>query len=197
MRLRPIEQRLPDGRVWLRVADAEWDDPLDPSCARERGGRWNSPASFDTLYVCVDLRTARDQVHRLLEGSPVSEEDLADDAPFLLIVTRLPKRQVVADLRSDEGLRAVRLPATYPRKRSGARVSPQSCAKIGLAVHERGLRGILCRSALRADGSGRELAWFPATRASRATRQHTHSYAAWRHATTWSDLDLPDPRPLG
>jgi hypothetical protein len=52
--------RLPDGRVWLRVADPEWADPLDPSWAAERVGRWNPPASFPTLHLNCDVGSGRE-----------------------------------------------------------------------------------------------------------------------------------------
>ncbi|MFN8170077.1 MAG: hypothetical protein U0S36_15030 [Candidatus Nanopelagicales bacterium] len=35
--------------LWWRVADASWDDPLDPSYADRLGGRWTAPGAGPTL----------------------------------------------------------------------------------------------------------------------------------------------------
>ena len=72
----PIPRRLPNTKQWFRVADEKWDDPLDPSFAQRYGGRWNPPGSFPSLYLNEDIATARGQIYRMLEGSPVHPEDL-------------------------------------------------------------------------------------------------------------------------
>jgi hypothetical protein len=46
----PLPVRLPDDGVWLRLAEPEWEDPLDPSFAAFQGGRWNAPGSYPALY---------------------------------------------------------------------------------------------------------------------------------------------------
>lgn len=163
----PIAEGLRDGQTWLRVADTDWDDPLDPSYARHHGGRWNPPASFPTLYLNEDLDTARSQVFRMLEGSPVRPEDL--DAPLVLISVTLPSRQRVADAVTEDGLESLGLPVSYPLEDAGDRVPHETCQPIGAFVHGLGLRGVHALSAATADGTGRELAWFPARPSSRAT----------------------------
>ena len=157
----------PDDRHWFRVADANWDDPLDPSYAQRHGGRWNPPNSFPTLYLNEDLRTARVQITHMLEGSPVDPEDL--DAPYVLVTVSLPRSQIVADAVTDEGLGGLGLPSTYPAL-DGSLVSHEECQPIGAAVKLAGLRGVHARSAATPDGSGRELAWFPARSSSKARR---------------------------
>ena len=164
----PIAERLPDTASWLRVADPAWEDPLDPSFAGIHGGRWNPPRSFPVLYLNEDLATARAQIVRMLEGSPVDPEDL--DAPYVLITVRLPARQVVADAVTEEGLDRLGLPPTYPRDDTGGTVPRERCRPIGAAVKLAGLRGVHARSAATPGGSGRELAWFPARPSSRARR---------------------------
>ena len=52
-------ERLTDGWTWWRIADPAWANPLDPSYAARRGGRWNPPDSFPTLYLNEDKVTAR------------------------------------------------------------------------------------------------------------------------------------------
>jgi hypothetical protein len=182
----PVVVRIPDGYRWLRVAQGDWEDPLDPTFAQEHGGRWNPPRSFPVLYVNADLRTARAQILALFEGQPVRPEDLEDDAYWLIGVT-LPRRQDVADAASAEGVSALGLPDSYPLDDKGHRIGWEVCQPIGVAVHGSGLRGVFSRSAATLDGTGRELAWFPAQRSSRATRiGHPVAFGTWWYA---ADVD--------
>jgi len=165
--INPESDVLPDGHHWFRVADAHWDDPLDPSYAQRHGGRWNPPNSFPSLYLNEDLRTARAQITHLLEGSPVDPEDL--DGPYVLVTVSLPRSQIVADAVTDAGIGSLGLPSTYPVL-DDALVSHDRCQSIGAAVKLAGLRGVHARSAATPDGAGRELAWFPARPSSKARR---------------------------
>jgi RES domain-containing protein len=185
--------RLPDGRVWLRVASPDWSDPLDPSYARANGGRWNGPGSFDCLYLNGDPRTARLQVERMLAGSPATIDDLEDDA-YTLVAATLPGGQRCADAVSAEGLRSLGFDDHYPLDSDGDVVGHEDCRTAGARVRAEGLRGVWCRSAASADGSARELAWFPATPRSRARAVWPEPFAlgGWREASTWSDLGLPE-----
>lgn len=194
----PKAVRLPDRRVWLRVADPSWRNPLDPSFAARKGGRWNPPHSHPTLYLNGDVVTARLQIARMLRGSPVEPEDLDDDA-FVLVAATLPRAQRCADAVSPPGLRALGLPESYPVDGDGTPVDRETCRRIGVDVQASGLRGVWCRSALRDDGGGRELAWFPATRRSVARRvwERPLPLGQWRLARGWADLGLdaqPEPR---
>lgn len=175
--MKPRTETLTDGHRWLRVADPLWQDPLDPSFAELHGGRWNPPGSFPTLYLNEDLPTARAQVVTLLQGSPVEPDDLDDG--FDLVVATLPRSQEVADAVTDDGLEAVGLPDTYPRYRNGRPVRREACQPVGQAVKHEGLRGVHARSAASDDGSGRELAWFPARETSRATLEQRLEYRQW------------------
>ena len=179
--------RLTDRHPWLRVADPGWGDPLDPGFARDRGGRWNPPGSFPTLYLNEDLYTARAQVTKLLEGSPVEPEDL--DPGFDLVVATLPRDQIAAEATTDMGLEDLGLPATYPRYGNGRPVLHGVCQSVGEAVHRAGLRGVYARSAATADGSGRELAWFPARESSKAIMVERRGFEAW-----WYRVDAPNLR---
>lgn len=185
--------RLPDGRVWLRVAQSNWNNPLDPSYARNRGGRWNAPKSFPVLYLNGDVRTARLQIERMLEGTPVSVDDLDEEA-YVLIAARLPKAQICADAVSAEGLRALRLPASYPRGARGEMIGHKVCRSVGRKIHGTALRGVWCKSACTNDGRGRELAWFPATAGSKARRvwKRPLPLGAWIYASQWSDIGLDE-----
>ncbi|HEY6625260.1 MAG TPA: RES domain-containing protein [Acidimicrobiales bacterium] len=160
--------RLPDDHTWLRVADTGWSDPLDPAWASPLGGRRNPPASFPVLYLNEDLTTARAQLHTLLRSWPANPEDLRGDAPYVLILVGLPRRQPVADALSDDGLSSLGLPTSYPFDAHGATVPHRICQRVATSVHDAGLRGVWCRSAATTDGTGRELAWFPSSSRSRA-----------------------------
>lgn len=180
--MRPVVHTLPDGHEWLRVADSSWVDPLDPSFAGSRGGRWNPPGSFPVLYLNEDVRTARAQVEALLRGSPIRPDDL--DEGFDLVVATLPRAQDVADALGDAGLESLGLPHTYPRYANGRPVRHDACQPVGQAVKDAGLRGVHARSAATEDGSGRELAWFPARESSHAVLVERLGYRDW-----WYRLD--------
>ncbi|MGH3649891.1 MAG: hypothetical protein ACRDU9_04210, partial [Acidimicrobiia bacterium] len=141
---------------------------------------------FPTLYLSEHMVTARAQVTALLNGSPVEPDDLDDG--FDLIVATLPRSQDVADAISHQGLAALGLPASYPKYANGRPVRHESCQPVGQAVKDEGLRGVHARSAATDDGSGRELAWFPARESSRATLQARLAYRDWWYLSEGSGL---------
>ena len=170
---------LPDGHVWHRIAEVDWTDPLDPSFAAVRGGRWNPPNSHPTLYLNEDRTTARLNLRTFIEGWPYEPEDLRDDTGPVLVLATLPAHQRVADAHTRRGLAATSLPVTYPIDQDGRIVGHDRCQPVGLEAKRSGLRGIRCRSARVPDGAGRELAWFPATRRSRARLVEIETYGRW------------------
>ena len=115
-----------------------WDNPLDPSFARDRGGRWNPPGSFPALYFNEDLVTARINLRQFIAGWPYEPEDLRDDTGPVLVAAVLPRRQRVADVHTPAGVRAVDLPATYPLDEAGRLVDHRVCQLIGVAARSRG-----------------------------------------------------------
>lgn len=170
---------VPDGHRWWRVARHDWADPLDPTFARDHGGRWNPPGSFPALYFNEDQVTARLNLRVFIAGWPYEAEDLRDDTGPLLVATLLPRRQRVADVHTPAGVRAVGLPASYPLDDRGHLVAHEQCQHIGVIAKSQGLRGIRCRSAPAPMGAGRELAWFPATTRSRARLIETLQFTDW------------------
>jgi len=168
----------PAGHLWLRVCSPEWTDPFDGRFAAQRGGRWNPPGSWPTLYLSRDLATARLQIVRLLEGTSVTPDDLTDDA-FDLVAAGLPRAQDVVDVVTAEGVAAAGVPATYPVDVGGVRVAHAACQVIGVEAHEDGLDGVECRSAASSAGTGRELAWWPRGRKVRP-RGGRVPYGSWR-----------------
>ena len=174
-----ITEDLPHRHEWSRICEAGWDDPLDPTFAQARGGRWNPPGSWPTLYLNEDVVTARLNLTLFIANWPYEPEDLADDTGPHLAVAQLPRNQRVADLHSPEGVAAAGLPASYPLDAAGELVSHDRCQPIGEQVPAAGLRGIRCRSAQAPHGAGREVAWFQAT-----SRSHAHLIAR-RPYTEW------------
>jgi hypothetical protein len=170
---------LPDRHTWWRIADRAWRDPLDPGFAGRHGGRWNTPGSFATLYLNEELVTARLNLRAFIAQWPYEPEDLRDETGPVLVGATLPRKQRVCDVHTRAGVRAARLPATYPFATNGALVPHARCQQIGQQAKADGLQGVRTRSAQSRDGAGRELAWFPATVRSRARRVETRVFDAW------------------
>lgn len=174
-----IAERLADGHRWHRICEAGWADPLDDTFARARGGRWNPPGSWRTLYLNEDLVTARLNLDAFVAGWPYEPEDLDDATGPHLALATLPRNQVVADVHTPDGVAAVGLPPTYPDDGNGQLVAHGDCQRVGERVRDTGLRGVRCRSAQAPRGAGRELAWFPATARSRAHLVERLTFAEW------------------
>lgn len=173
------QERLSDRWTWWRIADRTWRNPLDATFAERRGGRWNPPGSFPTLYLNEDRVTARMNLRVFIARWPYEPEDLRADTGPVLIGAKLPKRQQVCDVHSREGVQTAGLPKTYPLDASGELVSHQRCQRIGEKAKQAGLRGVRTRSAQSRDGAGRELAWFPATTRSAARQVERLSFDDW------------------
>jgi hypothetical protein len=181
-----IVTQIPDGHLWLRITRPHYADPFDPSFAQRRGGRWNPPGSWPTLYLNEDLATVHAQVRHLFAGRGVEPDDLDDDAPIRLAACTLPGRQRVCDAVTAAGVDAIGLASTYPLDVGGSQVSHATTQAIGVTVHESGLRGVWCRSAA---GVGRELGWFPAARsAARPVWNAPRPYGSWRSAVNLLDI---------
>lgn len=174
-----IREVLPSGHAWLRIVDAGWTNPFDDTFAQTRGGRWNPPGSWRTLYLNEDLVTARLNVDRFIAGWPYEPEDLDEAAGPHLAVATLPRDQSVADVHTPQGVRAVGLVPSYPLDGAGSPVGHEVCQVVGVRVKAAPLRGVRCRSAQAPHGAGRELAWFPATTRSRATLVERRTFTEW------------------
>ncbi len=172
-------ESLPEGHRWWRIARADLAGPTRPDLARDRGGRWNPPGSFPTLYFNEDQATARVNLRRFIAGWPYEPEDLRDDTGPVLVGAFLPPRP--AGRRGPLALRTPRgrVASTYPHDDAGRLIAHDRCQRIGAAAKERGLRGVRCRSANAPLGAGRELAWFPATARSRAQLVARLPYSRW------------------
>jgi hypothetical protein len=164
------------GGAYLRVADRDWDDPLSGEYARERGGRWNSPGSFDVVYLNGSVPVARAQVRDKLEPRGIRPEDLQADEGPVLVHTTLPRDDYV-DVITDRGCASLELPKTYPVDEQAITVPHSVCQLIGQRAWKAGEPGIACRSAARsAPTDGEELAFF-ARRSLKADR--TEAFVDW------------------
>lgn len=164
------------GRVF-RVADPDWEDPLDSSFAAQTGGRWNPPGSFGVLYLNDSVAVARANVARLFAGRPYGPEDLDNRAAPILLDINVPVERY-ADATTDQGLVRLGLPTTYPHDSAGRIVQHSICQPMGQAVHDDAESGVACRSA--AVGAGREeLAWFELPSRPRLTVAATKLFEEW------------------
>ncbi len=176
---RLVSESLPDLHGWYRIVNPTWADPVDASFAAATGGRWNPPGSWPTLYLNEDVVTARLNMQLFAAAFPYEPEDLRPDHAPVLVETRLPRRQPVADVHTPAGIAKAGLPASYPRADDGATVPHSACQPVGQRAHDLGLRGVRCRSATSPLGEGCELAWFPATTRSRATVVEITPFSDW------------------
>lgn len=172
-------EELPDNHTWWRIADPAWSNPLDPAFAGHRGGRWNPPESFPTLYLNEDKVTARLNLRAFIAGWPYEPEDLRSDTGPVLVGATLPRRQIVCDVHTPAGVAAVGLPKSYPFDSRKRLISHERCQPVGRRVFDAGLRGVRARSAQSRDGAGRDLAWFPATARSVARRTARLRFDRW------------------
>ena len=185
----PLSELLVDKQIWWRIAEKNWANPLDPSFAQAKGGRWNPPNSFPCLYLNEDAHTVRLNLRRFISKWPYQPEDLLPENAPNLVAASLPKRQRVCDAHSPAGIQALGLPKSYPLTASGKPVGHSRCQTLGLQIKSFGLRGVLCRSAQSCRRSGRELAWFPATARSHAKRVNTLIFDDWY----WGENRLAKP----
>lgn len=168
----------PLAATWLRVADPDWHDPIDPSYSARAGGRWNAENTVPTLYMCDTTETARGQVRRLFADRFVDVEDLTDTA-VTLIAVNIPAGTGV-DAHTDAGLTALGLPVTYPHTSTGKPVSHTTCQPIGARMYSAGFDGVCARSAAPgARPTNIELAWFPRGRTPTITTP-PQPFGRWR-----------------
>jgi hypothetical protein len=147
-----------------------------------RGGRWNAPGSFATVYLAGDLETARAiarfQIEKLVD-MPFTADDLDPEGLPVLVSTEIAGSEV-RDLHSSAGIADASLPPTYPIDSEGHVVSHSTCQPIGRATFDAGVGGISCRSAVPgAPHDGSELAWFDDIHGPLTESGHPSSFADW------------------
>jgi hypothetical protein len=177
------------GGRYLRVADPDWDEPLDGSYSARFGGRWNPPGTFAVCYLNRDLATARANARQLLErrlsGLPFVVDDIDPDELPVLIGTDVDDDEVV-DAVTDDGCSDLGLPRSYPYADTGEVVPWGVCQPIGNTAWDHGQSGIACRSAAEsAPPEGEQLAWFQRDR--RLEVAERRSFAEWYGPADWPD----------
>src|SRR5665213_2191786 len=144
--------------AYYRVYKPDWDDPLDTSFAKARGGRWNPPDEFGVLYLNFSLDAAAANARAAHAGRAIGLFDLKPDRRPRLLQVRVPRSSVL-DVVTVAGISALRLPKTYPFSIARARCWP--IARRAYADVKLG--GIACRSAAECTKTswiGEELARF-------------------------------------
>lgn len=172
-----VKETLSDGKMWWRVADPVWENPLDPGFAKRKGGRWNPPGRFAVLYLNENLDTARLNLANFAERQGFVVDDLLDEKKPVAVGCKLPGQQEVCDAYSDGGLVTAGLPMTYPCVNREP-VPHSTCQVVGTRINDAGLRGVLARSASSCDAIGKELAWFP-EKGAVATLVQTLRFMEW------------------
>jgi len=145
------------GGTYLRVAKPEWRDPLDTSFCKVTGGRWNPPAEFGALYLNRTLNVAAANARWQHRGRAIGLFDLQPDRRPILVSVDVPPSRVL-DVITASGLRALRLPSTYPYE-----IGYERCQPVGKRARNLGLPGVACRSNAESTATrwlGEELAWF-------------------------------------
>ena len=147
------------GGTYFRIADRDWENPIDGSFAMRTGARWNDPGSFPVVYHKRDKATARANLRRRYRDEPYQVEDLDPPEAPILVSTTVHQRRFV-DVVTDDGCREAQLPTSYPMT-NGAEVSWLECRAVGNRAWNEGTAGIASRSAAGNRDSGlEELAWF-------------------------------------
>lgn len=148
------------GGVYSRVADPQWQDPLDGSYSMRAGRRWNAPGSFPVVYLNATVEVARANCDGWFAGQPFGPLDVDPEMAPILVETEVPDAEY-ADAVTAGGCAALGLPATYPFDARGASVPWSACQPVGQRLWDAGERGLACRSAALARGTrGEELAYF-------------------------------------
>ncbi len=143
--------------VYYRIAKPGWNDPLDTSPSKETGGRWNPPGQFGALYLNRTIEVAAANARWQHRGRAIGLFDLQPDRRPILVATAVPNAHVL-DVVTGGGIRALRLPASYPFA-----VDHSRCQPIGRRAYKSAIPGVACRSAAECTASswvGEELAWF-------------------------------------
>jgi RES domain-containing protein len=134
------------GGAYNRLVDRDWQDPLDTSHSKTRGGRWNAAGTFGALYLNATERVARIQVAHKLAGRPYTIEDLDPAEQHDLASVEVPPAARL-DCVTDDGLSAVELPPSYPVDARGNAIGHDICQPIGQRAYDAERSGIACRSA--------------------------------------------------
>ena len=140
------------------MCDPSWKHPLDTSFAKRFGARWNPPGAFGALYLNATVAVAAANARRNFEGEIATLYDLRPQQQPVLVEVAVTESEFV-DVVTATGLRALRLPASYP-----IGVPHRRCQNIAVRAYDTSnIAGIACRSNADATANsylGEELAIF-------------------------------------
>ncbi len=124
-----------------RVVRRSWPNPLDASFSQRVAidNRWNTDG-FPALYCCCSVQVARAVTLDVFRYAGV---DLSDLLPSMQPqLCEISWSGLVVDVASSEGVKAAGFPDTYP-----AGISKQETRQVATEWHNKGLLGVVCRSA--------------------------------------------------
>ena len=151
-------RRVTRGATYYRVFKPDWNDPLDFSFSKERGGRWNPSGAFGVLSLNATVAVAAANARVQHRGRAIGLFDLRPDRRPRLLQVHVPN-SVVLDVVSKSGVRDLRLSPQFPWN-----VPHERCQPIGLRAYlSAEFRGIASRSAAECTSDewlGEELSWF-------------------------------------
>ncbi|HMD03481.1 MAG TPA: RES domain-containing protein [Candidatus Baltobacteraceae bacterium] len=164
------------GGIYYRVCDPTWKNPLDTDYAKRAGGRWNPPGEFGALYLNATIAVAAANARRNFEGEIATLYDLQPEQRPDLVTVDVGEALFV-DVVTPQGIRSLRLPASFPES-----VSHERCHVIGRRAYEsRRFNGIAYRSNAEATATsfvGEELAVFDRSTALVRKRRRS-AFARW------------------
>jgi len=150
-------KRIPRSGEYFRVANPAWIDPLNPECSRRYGGRWTPVGEFGALYLNATVDVAAANARHQHRDRAIKLFDLRVEARPRLITVFVPNHDVI-DVVTDDGIRELGLPTSYP-----CDVPHELCHPIARDAYANGDPGIACRSnaeAMQGFWVGEELALF-------------------------------------
>lgn len=164
-----LERTSFEGEAFRHIAPAY--NPLQTDGARIRGGRWNPPESFPTLYLALDESTTAAEFRRFAQRQSRTVEDLLPRVVYRFRV-RLGD---VLDVTTPQALNALDITDAIPAD------DMSRTQAVGEAAHYVGLEAILAPSATR---TGHILAiFFDRLRADSAVEPiDSHRWTGFREA---------------
>lgn len=126
------------GRYPTITSGGEWPirdrESLWTRSIPKNGGRRIPLGGFPTLYLNASRKTARCNATDFIRDKLYEPEDFRDESAPTLIGRKLSKEQVVCNLHSEEGLRAVNLLIFYARDAEDCVTEWPTCQKVGAQV---------------------------------------------------------------
>jgi hypothetical protein len=124
----------------FRVVKAGWQNPLDTTHGKLRGGRWNPKNTFGVLHTACSERVARAITLDLFRFAAVELDDLMPAVRPAL--AEISWQGTTIDVVTDAGVSGAGFIAAYPDG-----VGHQITQPVGVNWHQDGREAVVCRSA--------------------------------------------------